>query len=100
MTLATNDVRATHDDLTDRELSIEALAAIAAGRGFPLPGPHLPAAPVLAADAVPDMVGRLGGLGCLLQTLLKAGWTACPRQNSRTSWSGSFSHLRRGDAAN
>ena len=42
MTLATNDVRATHDDLTDRELSIEALDAIAAGRGFLLPGPHLP----------------------------------------------------------
>jgi hypothetical protein len=42
MTLATNGVRTTHDDPTDRELSIEALDAIAAGRGFPLPEPHLP----------------------------------------------------------
>jgi hypothetical protein len=37
-----NDVPATHDDLTNRELSSEALEAIAAGRGFPLPEPHLP----------------------------------------------------------
>lgn len=36
MTLATND------DFSNRELSIGELEAIAAGRGFPLPGPHLP----------------------------------------------------------
>lgn len=32
----------TNDDFSNRELSIEALDAIAAGRGFPLPEPHLP----------------------------------------------------------
>jgi hypothetical protein len=32
----------TNDDFAKRELSIGELEAIAAGRGFPLPEPHLP----------------------------------------------------------
>jgi len=31
-----------NDDFANRELSIDELAAIAGGRGFPLPEPHLP----------------------------------------------------------
>jgi hypothetical protein len=64
MTLATNDVRATHDDLTDRELSIEALDAIAAGRGFPLPEPHLP--PHLHWPPAPSPIWSGGSVGLVV----------------------------------
>jgi hypothetical protein len=60
MTFATNDVCTTHDDPTDRELSIEALDAIAAGRGFPLPEPHLP--PHLHWSPAPIWAGASVGL--------------------------------------
>ena len=42
MALAANDVPTTQDELTKRELSIETLEAVVAGKGTPSPEPTLP----------------------------------------------------------
>lgn len=54
----------TNDDLANRELTIGEIEAIAAGRGFPLPEPHLP--PHLHWPPAPSPIWAGGSVGSVI----------------------------------